>query len=82
MAKKETYHIDLEVDVRNYSCPVPVFKLNQAIGKVKAGQNVKVLATDPGTKKDFEAWAKQKGHKVLQFSEENGVFTYIIQKTA
>lgn len=80
MANNEAYHIDLEVDVRNYSCPVPVFKLNQAIDKVKAGQNVKVLATDPGTKKDFEAWTKLKGHKLLHFSEEKGVFIYIIQK--
>lgn len=80
MAKKETYKVDLEVDVRGYSCPVPVFKLNQAIDKVNVGQNVKVLATDPGTRRDFESWTKLKGHKLLHFSEENGAFIYIIQK--
>lgn len=82
MAEKGEYQVDVEVDVRNYSCPVPVFRLNQAVNKLNVGQNVKVLATDPGTKRDFEAYTRQKGHKLLHFSEENGVFTYIIQKTA
>lgn len=82
MAKNETYPVEMEVDVRNYSCPVPVFKVNQAISKVNVGQTLKVLATDPGTKKDFESWTKQKGYKLLHFSDENGVFTYIIQKTS
>lgn len=79
---KETYHIDLELDVRNYSCPVPVFRLNQAVSKMNVGQNIKVLATDPATKKDFESWTQRKGYKILNFSEENGVFTYIIQRIA
>ncbi len=72
--------VDEILDARGLYCPLPIIKINQLIKKMQINQIVKVMATDPGSKKDFEAWCNKTGNKLLQFSEENGVFTYIIQK--
>ncbi len=72
--------MDELVDARGLYCPMPIIKVNQIIKKMKPTQTVKVLATDPGSKKDFESWCAKTGNKLLEFSEEKGVFTYIIQR--
>jgi len=70
------------LDARGLFCPMPIVKTNQAITEMKTGEVIKVLCTDPGSKRDFESWCKKTGNKLLQTSEEGGVFTYIIQKGA
>ncbi|MEX2752917.1 MAG: sulfurtransferase TusA family protein [Candidatus Freyarchaeota archaeon] len=47
---------------------------------MKAGEIIKVLATDPGSKRDFESWCKKTGNTLLESSFNDGVFTYIIKK--
>jgi tRNA 2-thiouridine synthesizing protein A len=75
-------HVDEVLDARGLFCPMPIIKINQTIKKMTPGQIVKVLATDPGSKKDFESWCTKTGNKLLHFSEENGVFTYLVQKVS
>ncbi len=81
-SNKSNIQVDETLDARGLFCPMPIIKINQVIKKMQKNQVVKVLATDPGSKKDFEAWCNKTGNKLLEFHEENGIFTYIIQKLA
>ena len=71
---------DVELDTRGLRCPMPIMKATKAIKEMKVGQVLRVTATDPGSRKDFEGWAKNGGHTLLDTKEENGVYTYTIRK--
>ena len=68
------------VDVRGLHCPMPIVRTVNEIKKVEIGEVIKVLATDPGSKRDFDSWSRKTGNKLLEMSEREGVFTYIIQR--
>ena len=74
------YPIDMIIDAQGLSCPMPIVKTNKIIKQMKKGEIVKVLSTDPGSKRDFESWCKKTGNELLEMSEIDEVFTYIIQK--
>ena len=59
---------------------MPVVKTNKAVQAMAAGQILKMIATDPGSIPDMEAWSRETGHELLQSREENGTFTFIVQK--
>lgn len=71
---------DKELDARNLNCPLPILRCKKALSEVGGGQVLKVLATDPGSVKDFQAFCKQTGHELLQQDEEDGLFTFFIKK--
>jgi len=58
--------VSLSVDARGLSCPYPVKKAEEAIQKVKVGDVVEIITTDPGSKIDIPAWAEKNGHKVVE----------------
>ena len=62
------------------NCPLPVLKAKKAMKDLTAGERITVLATDPGSVKDFEAFCQATGDRLVDSSEENGVFTYVIEK--
>ncbi|MEM3525826.1 MAG: sulfurtransferase TusA family protein [Candidatus Jordarchaeaceae archaeon] len=68
------------LDCRGLKCPLPIVKTKKEIDEMKSGEVLKVLATDPGSKRDFESWCKKTGNKLLEGYESDGVFTYIIRK--
>jgi tRNA 2-thiouridine synthesizing protein A len=68
------------VDARNLSCPLPIVKTALAIKEMTSGQLVEVLATDPGSTKDFAAWTKTTGHVLVESSVDGKVFRYIVRK--
>ncbi|MBI4258154.1 MAG: sulfurtransferase TusA family protein [Thaumarchaeota archaeon] len=75
---------DRTLDQRGLLCPLPVINTNKAIQELKPGQILEVLATDPGSKPDFDAWSKSRGHKILSVSQEQGppkVFRFFIQRS-
>jgi tRNA 2-thiouridine synthesizing protein A len=59
---------------------MPIMKATKVIKEMKPGQTLRVQATDPGSKRDFEGWAKNGGHTLLAVEEANGVYTYMIRK--
>ena len=63
-------------------CPMPLLKAKQALNGMSASQVLQVLATDPGSKRDFEVFTKQSGNTLLESVEDNGVFSYLIRKKA
>jgi tRNA 2-thiouridine synthesizing protein A len=71
---------DKEIDTRGLNCPLPILRTKKALGDVQSGQVLKVVATDPGSVKDFETFAKQTGHTLLQHAEANGEFTFFMRK--
>ena len=72
--------IDKILDAKGLSCPLPIVKTNKIIKQMNDGEIIKVLSTDPGSKRDFESWSKKTGNTLLEMSENDDVFTYIIQK--
>ena len=60
---------DKEVDARGLTCPLPILRAKKMLAEMTPGQVVRVLATDPGSVKDFQAFAKQTGNELLQQGE-------------
>jgi tRNA 2-thiouridine synthesizing protein A len=75
-----TTPIATTVDARGLSCPLPIVKTALAIRNLVSGQLVEVLATDPGSTKDFTAWTKTTGHELVESSVDGKVFRYIVRK--
>jgi tRNA 2-thiouridine synthesizing protein A len=71
---------DKEIDTRGLNCPLPILRTKKALSDVLSGQVLKVVATDPGSVKDFETFSKQTGHALLSHAEANGEFTFFMRK--
>lgn len=71
---------DKEVDARNLNCPLPILRCKKALNELAAEQVLKITATDPGSKKDFDAFCRQTGHTLIEMQETEGVFTFLIRK--
>lgn len=69
------------LDCRGLICPMPVIKLSKAIKALDVGALIEMLATDPGSVPDLEAFEKQTGHRVVERSEANGVFRFLVRRT-
>lgn len=63
---------DAEVDARGLNCPLPILKAKKALATISSGQVLKVTATDPGSKRDFEAFARQTGNALVGQTEGAG----------
>jgi tRNA 2-thiouridine synthesizing protein A len=73
----QTTHL---VDARGLACPMPIVKTAQAIKAVPSGTLVEVLATDPGSTKDFVAWSRTTGNELLEQSVEDGVYRFLLRR--
>ena len=71
---------DMELDARGLNCPLPILRAKKSINELSPGQVLRIVATDPGSVKDFEAFSKQTGNELLESTEENGEFVYLIKK--
>ncbi len=68
------------LDLRGLSCPLPIVKTAQAVRDLAPGELVEVLATDPGSVPDFEAWCRSTGNTLVERSEEGGVYRFLVRK--
>lgn len=68
------------IDARGLSCPMPIVKAAQAIRSIASGDLIEVLATDPGSVKDFAAWTRTTGNKLVEQTTEDGVFRFVIRR--
>ena len=68
------------LDCKGLSCPLPIVKTAQAIRTLAAGDLIEVLATDPGSVKDFAAWSKVTGNEIVKAGQEGGVFRFLLKK--
>lgn len=73
--------IDEELDVRGLKCPLPILRTKKTLATMSSGQVLKVMATDPGARKDFEAFARQTGHEMEDQSGDDGAeFVFLIRR--
>ncbi len=69
------------LDTKGMNCPLPILKAKKAIKELESGDTLQVLATDPGSVKDFEAFCRSTGNELVESGEDGGVFTFLIKKT-
>lgn len=75
-----TLAISAQLDLKGLSCPLPIVKTAKALKGLASGDLVEVLATDPGSVKDFAAWARVTGNELLESSQFGNVFRFVIKK--
>ncbi len=73
-------NFDRELDARGLNCPLPILRAKKALGEMQSGQTLRILATDPGSVKDFAAFAKQTGNELLSSAENNKEFEFYIKR--
>ena len=74
------FQITQQVDARGLSCPMPIVKTAQAMRGLPSGAIVEVLATDPGSVKDFAAWSRSTGHALLDQTIQDGVHRFVLAR--
>ncbi len=70
------------LDVKGMTCPLPVLRANRALRSLGAGERLRVLATDRASVADFQIYCRESGHALLSWSEDTGVFHFVIRKKA
>lgn len=68
------------LDARGLACPMPIVKTAQAIAGLASGELLEVLATDPGSLKDFAAWSRSTGHELVEQTTEDNVFRFVLRR--
>jgi tRNA 2-thiouridine synthesizing protein A len=68
------------LDVKGLNCPMPLLKAKKALNELAPAGLLRVLATDPGSVRDFEVFARQSGHALLESCEEAGTYRYLLRK--
>jgi TusA-related sulfurtransferase len=72
--------IDQELDTRGLNCPLPILKAKKALAELTSGQILRVVSTDTGSMRDFEAFAKQTGNELVEQSAEGQDFIHILRR--
>jgi tRNA 2-thiouridine synthesizing protein A len=75
-----TMEFHKELDARGLNCPLPILKAKKALAEMSSGEILRVIATDPGSVRDFQAFAKQTGNDLVGQNEENKEFTFFMKR--
>jgi len=73
-------NFDKELDARGLNCPLPILRAKKALTDMASGQVLRIVATDPGSVKDFQAFAKQTGNDLLSQSEADKEFVFFLKR--
>ena len=73
-------HADIEVDARGLNCPLPILKAKKALSGLQTGQTVRVVSTDAGSVRDFQAFAKQTGNELVEQLTEGSNFIHLVRR--
>ena len=73
-------NFDKELDARGLNCPLPILRAKKSLNDMQSGQVLKIVATDPGSVKDFQAFSKQTGNELLSQSEANKEFIVFLRR--
>lgn len=77
---REKMHAARELDVKGLKCPLPILRTKKALAEMSSGQVLYVLATDPASVKDFQAFSRQTGNEMLASGEVDGAFEFYIRR--
>ena len=73
-------HIDRELDTRGLNCPLPILKAKKALADMGSGQTLKVVSTDAGSTRDFQAFAKQTGNELIHQETVGDDFIHVMRR--
>jgi tRNA 2-thiouridine synthesizing protein A len=71
---------DKELDARGLNCPLPILRTKKALAEMSSGQVLRVVATDPGAARDFEAFARQTGNTLLESADADKEYTFLLRR--
>lgn len=71
---------DVELDVRQLACPLPILRTKKSLSQMSSGAVLHIIATDPGSIKDFEMFCRQTGNELLSSEEKNGEYHFLIRR--
>ena len=71
---------DIEVDARGLNCPLPILKAKKALNGMQSGQTLRVVSTDAGSVRDFQAFAKQTGNELMEQQNLNGDYVHLMRR--
>jgi TusA-related sulfurtransferase len=69
-----------EIDARGLNCPLPILKAKKALADMQTGELLKVIATDPGSMRDFQAFARQTGNELVEQSRQGDEFIHLLRR--
>jgi len=72
--------IDREIDTRGLNCPLPILKAKKALNEMHSGQLLKVVATDPGSLRDFQAFSRQTGNALVEQQTVGVEFVHVLRR--
>jgi tRNA 2-thiouridine synthesizing protein A len=78
--ESETMEFDKDLDARGLNCPLPILKAKKALAELASGQVLRIVATDPGSVRDFQAFAKQTGNALLSHIQQGTEFTILMRR--
>lgn len=73
-------HIDKEVDTRGLSCPLPILKAKKALSELQSGQMLRLVSTDKGSIRDFQEFAKQTGHELVEQQTVGKDYIHVLRR--
>jgi tRNA 2-thiouridine synthesizing protein A len=73
-------NFDKELDARGLNCPLPILRTKKSLAEMQSGQVLRIMATDPGSVKDMQAFAKQTGNELLSSAEASGEYMFFMKK--
>lgn len=73
-------NVHKELDTRGLNCPLPILKAKKALAEMESGQLLKVVSTDPGSLRDFKAFARQTGNELMEQSGEADEFVHVLKR--
>jgi TusA-related sulfurtransferase len=76
----DDYTVDTEIDTRGLNCPLPILKAKRALTGMQSGQVLKVVATDAGSVRDFQAFAKQTGNTLIEQQTLDAEFVHVMRR--
>lgn len=71
---------DKEVDARGLNCPLPILRTKKTLNDMQTGEVVRILATDPASVRDFQAFARQTGNELVDQGEADGAFWFLLRR--
>ena len=80
MSAETEIRFDRELDARGLNCPLPILRTKKSLNDMTSGQVLKIVATDPGSVRDFQAFSKQTGNELLLSNESEGEYLFMMRK--
>lgn len=69
-----------ELDARGLNCPLPILKAKKALAEMVAGETLRIISTDPGSTRDFQAFARQTGNELVEQTTQAGEFIHVLRR--